>query len=135
MEVAAVAQCAFSSKAHLRAWGPATARDAENSGRQRLFFVKRVQFVLTEGEEHIETVFPQPPYKYVRSFCRNCGTSLGEPLSPDALFPINAQCLDDDPLVQNTFFEFVSDLPIWLDLVAAGRETAGNKQSSGASQT
>lgn len=103
-------------------------------GTSTIVFVKREQFVLTKGEESIETVLPQPPYKYVRSFCRNCGTSLGEPLSPDASFPINAQCLDDDPGIRNSFFEFVPDLPSWLDLATTDRGIEGREQLSGVPQ-
>lgn len=92
-------------------------------GTSTMVFVRRDQFTLIRGEADIETVAPQPPHKYVRSFCRKCGTSLGEPLSPDGSFPINAQCLDDDPAIRNSFFEHVLDLPDWLDL-------AGNRQQS-----
>ena len=84
-------------------------------GTSTIVFVRREQFTLTHGEADIVTVAPQAPYKYVRSFCRKCGTSLGEPLSPDGSFPINAQCLDDDPAIRNTFVEHVSDLPAWLN--------------------
>ncbi|MGO4839895.1 GFA family protein, partial [Rhizobiaceae sp. 2RAB30] len=103
-------------------------------GTSTIVFVRREQFTLTSGEENIETVVPQPPYKYVRSFCRRCGTSLGEPLSPEASFPINAQCLDDDPVIRNTFFEFVSDLPAWLNLAATEQEVVDHNQSLGAIQ-
>ncbi len=100
-------------------------------GTSTIVFVKREQFRLISGEESIETVVPEPPYKYVRSFCRRCGTSLGEPLSPEASFPINAQCLDDDPVIRNTFFEFVSDLPAWVNLAAAEQEVVDHNQSLG----
>ena len=48
-----------------------------------------------------------------RSFCRACGTALGEPLSPDESFPINAQCLDSDPGIKHSFQEFTEDRPVW----------------------
>ena len=75
--------------------------------------VARDQFRLVSGFEDIETVSPVPPYKYKRSFCRQCGTSLGEPLSSDETFSINAHCLDADPGVRNAFHEFVSERPDW----------------------
>ncbi len=51
------------------------------------------------------------PYTYHRSFCRCCGTSLGEPLSPDETFPINAHCLDGDPGVRVSFHEHLAERP------------------------
>lgn len=82
-------------------------------GTSTSVFVRRDQFTLERGEDDIETLEPRAPYTYVRSFCRRCGTSLGEPLSTEASFPINAQCLDDDPGVRNTFHEFASEAPAW----------------------
>lgn len=85
-------------------------------GASTIVFVEREQFTLTAGEAHIETVQPAPPFVYHRSFCRKCGTSLGEPLSPDPSFPINAHCLDDDPGVRNTFHEHEGDRPAWEEV-------------------
>ncbi|WP_299608949.1 GFA family protein [uncultured Tateyamaria sp.] len=84
-------------------------------GTSTIVFVERDQFTLTAGEGEIETVVPVPPFTYHRSFCRACGTSLGEPLSPETSFPINAQCLDDDPGVRNTFHEHEGDRPVWAE--------------------
>lgn len=78
-----------------------------------MVFVKREQFRLVSGADDIQTVEPEPPYKYVRSYCRSCGTSLGEPLSKDDTFPINAHCLDDDPGIRTSFHEFVAEKPEW----------------------
>jgi hypothetical protein len=82
-------------------------------GTSTIVFVKREQFKLLSGTEVIETVAPESPFTYTRSFCRTCGTSLGEPLSRDASFPINAHCLDDDPGIRNSFHEFTQDRPAW----------------------
>lgn len=60
-------------------------------GTSTMVFVLRAQFRLTQAEEEIATLDPQTPFTYQRSFCRRCGTGLGEPLSPDEVFPINAQ--------------------------------------------
>lgn len=133
MEVAAAALSAFPSGANRPSWERVIAR-CRKLGTSTIVFVKREQFRLTSGEEDIETVVLQPPYKYIRSFCRRCGTSLGEPLSPEASFPINAQCLDDDPVIRNTFFEFVSDLPAWLDLAPTEQEIVDHNQSLGTIQ-
>jgi hypothetical protein len=78
-----------------------------------MLFVSRAQFSLLAGEEHIQTIVPRAPYTYARSFCRSCGTALGEPMSPDESFPINAQCLDDDPGIAHSFHDFTEDRPVW----------------------
>lgn len=85
-------------------------------GTSTIVFVERDQFRLESGEDCIETVMPAPPFTYHRSFCRKCGTSLGEPLSPDASLPINAHCLVDDPGVRNSFQEHEADRPIWAQV-------------------
>lgn len=82
-------------------------------GASSILFINRDQFQLLEGADHIETIQPQAPYTYTRSFCRSCGTALGEPLSPDESFPINAHCLDDDPGIAHSFHEFTDDRPAW----------------------
>ncbi|MEX0311640.1 MAG: GFA family protein [Tateyamaria sp.] len=82
-------------------------------GTSTIVFVDRDQFTLVSGHSDIKTLAPKSPFTYHRSFCLRCGTSLGEPLSPDASFPINAQCLDDDPGVRNSFHEHEADGPAW----------------------
>ena len=100
-------------------------------GTSTIVFVGRDQFRLESGEGDIETVKPCAPNTYVRSFCRLCGTSLGEPLSPDELFPINAHCLDDDPGIRNTFHEFVAEKPAWSALSETATEFLGNSDTTG----
>ena len=85
-------------------------------GTPVIVFVKREQFRLLDGKTDIQTMDPGPTYKYARSFCRLCGTGLGEPLSDADAFPINAHCLDDDPVVRNAFHEFVTEKPAWLEI-------------------
>lgn len=82
-------------------------------GTSTIVFVQREQFHLLRGESQIRTLKPTEQFSYVRSFCGQCGTSLGEPMSPQDSFPINAQCLDDDPGVRNEMHEFVNDKPCW----------------------
>lgn len=94
-------------------------------GTSTIVFVTRAQFTLLAGEAVIETLSPRPPYTYTRSFCGQCGTSLGEPLSPDDSFPINAQCLDDDPGIRNAFHEFTAERPAWAEPPDAGVEAPG----------
>ena len=41
---------------------------------------------------------------------------LGEILSDENSFPINAHVLDEDPGVRNQFHEFVAEKPAWYDI-------------------
>lgn len=82
-------------------------------GTSTIVFVQRDQFTLRSGEDQIKTVVPEAPHIYHRSFCTACGTALGEPLSPEESFPLNAECLDDDPGLLNGFHECVEDRPVW----------------------
>lgn len=86
-------------------------------GTSTIIFVKRDQFTLQSGKDQIQTVVPEAPHMYYRSFCSECGTALGEPLSPEDSFPLNAQCLDEDPGLRNEFHEFTQDRPVWADSV------------------
>ncbi|WP_395443194.1 hypothetical protein [Caulobacter sp. UC70_42] len=55
---------------------------------------------------------PKPPFRFTRSFCKRCGTSLGDPDS-GRILAIAASCLDDDPGVRPSFDEFLPDRPPW----------------------
>jgi hypothetical protein len=79
-------------------------------------FASKDTFRWIEGRELVARFEPIPPFKYVRCFCSSCGTSLGEILSDEQSFPINANCLDGDPVVRNRFHEFVSAKPAWYDI-------------------
>ena len=80
-----------------------------------------------KGKENVHTYQPPPPYKYGRCFCRNCGTSLGEILSEEDSFPINAHVLDGDALtVSNQFHEFVKEKPSWYVIGDDARQYEGH---------
>ncbi len=82
-------------------------------GASALVFVSKEHLHWVEGREHVQAYTPEPPHKYVRCFCKKCGTSLGEILSDDDSFPISAHSLDMDPGVRNKFHEFVAEKPEW----------------------
>lgn len=82
-------------------------------GSSTMIFVARSQFRLTRGAEDIATLTPRAPYTYHCSLCRCCGTALGEPLSPNETFLINAHCLDEDPGVRVSFHEHLAERPPW----------------------
>ena len=59
---------------------------------------------------------PDAPYKHVRSFCRICGSALGEIGSAADSFPVAANLLDGELLVRNRFHEFVAEKPEWYGI-------------------
>lgn len=85
-------------------------------GASVFVFVKKADFSLIQGAESIERFKPVAPYKYSRTFCRVCGTALGEVGSTSDSFPIAANCLDDAPMIENSFHEFVSEKPTWYKI-------------------
>ena len=85
-------------------------------GASTLVFVKSETFLLTAGRANIAVYKAAPPYIYDRCFCSLCGTSLGEVLSDMDSFPINANCIDDEIKLENTFHEFVSEKPNWFKI-------------------
>jgi hypothetical protein len=94
------------------------------AGVANLVFVRRDAFRWVSGREMVETYRPDPPFTLARQFCRRCGTGLGEPLAEGDGFPINAHCLDDDPLVRNRFHEWVSAKPAWYEICDGARQFA-----------
>jgi hypothetical protein len=82
-------------------------------GASTIVFVKKEDLKWVQGKEQVEVFQPQPPYKYERSFCKLCGTSLGEILSDLDSFPIAANALDSGLDVKNSHHEFVDEKPTW----------------------
>ncbi len=78
------------------------------------------------GRDEVASYAPEPPFKYARCFCRNCGTGLGEIASEAETFPIAAHCLDDDPQVRNRFHEWVSVKPAWYEICDEARRFPEN---------
>jgi len=68
---------------------------------------------ILSGVEAITRYPPKAPFRYVRSFCSECGTSLGEMMSPGSLIPIPLNCFDDDLEIPLTFHEHVAAKPHW----------------------
>jgi hypothetical protein len=70
-------------------------------------------FELVAGRERIAVYRPTPEFKYARSFCSECGTSLGEMLAEGKMFPIPVDCFDDDLGMEIRFHEHVATKPSW----------------------
>lgn len=82
-------------------------------GASTFVFVKRNDFQWVTGRDQVARLEPQPPFTYVRTFCRSCGSALGEIGTEAESFPVSAHLLDDDPGVRVRFHEFVADKPDW----------------------
>lgn len=85
-------------------------------GASTIVFVRTEDLTWVQGRENIALYQPPAPYKYARSFCKTCGTSLGEILSEEDSFPISANCLDTEFGLKNQFHEFVSEKPDWYEI-------------------
>lgn len=85
-------------------------------GASTIVFIDRGTLQWIGGKDNVATYMPEVPFKYKRNFCAACGTSLGEILSEEDSFPIPANCFDSDPIVRNTFHEFVDSKPNWYEI-------------------
>ncbi|MDS4057373.1 MAG: GFA family protein, partial [Candidatus Contendobacter sp.] len=63
-------------------------------GASTFVFVKKEDFRWIQGQDFVVRYEPEAPYKYNRTFCKKCGTALGEVGSQQDSFPIAANCLD-----------------------------------------
>lgn len=95
-------------------------------GASTIVFVKKESFHLLQGSELVSRYEPEPPFKYVRCFCKRCGTALGEIESQEDSFPIAANCLDDDPMIRNMSHEFVGSKPGWYEICDEAPQTQGH---------
>ena len=92
------------------------------SGSSTLAFVDKSAFKLLAGEDSIQRYEPAPPFKYARTFCKRCGTALGEVGSGGDSFPISVNCLDDDPQVRTQFHVFVGSKPAWYEICDSAKQ-------------
>jgi len=76
--------------------------------------VETRHFRLLAGRDEISVYQPEPGFKYARSFCGRCGTSLGEMLADVEMFPIPVDCFDDDLGMEIRFHEHVASKPAWF---------------------
>lgn len=85
-------------------------------GANIFVFVKSESLNWISGKEDVAEYEPEDGYLYHRSFCKKCGTALGEILSEEDSFPISAHLIDSDVDMQNHFHEFVAEKPSWLPI-------------------
>jgi hypothetical protein len=98
-------------------------------GASAIVFVRREDLLWRQGREHVELYKPDHPYKYGRCFCKVCGTSLGEILSEEPVFPIAANAPDTDVGIKNQFHEFTSEKPDWCQICDDAPQSAGHPAS------
>lgn len=83
-------------------------------------------FELLAGRESIAEFPPVAPFTYRRTFCRECGTSLGELGTEAEMFPISANCFDDDLEMDILFHEHVATKPRWVEIPDGVKQFEGN---------
>ena len=83
-------------------------------------------FELLSGRNKIKAFSPVPPFMYLRMFCEVCGTSLGELTSEEEMFPIPANCFDDDLGLPIRFHEHVATKPSWVTIPDDVKKFEGN---------
>ena len=121
--------CAFSSRRLTRRVpGMSTCHytPCRKVGASTLVYVSRDSFTLTSGSGAIVTYAPEAPYKYYRSFCARCGTSLGEITSNDESFPVAANCFDDELPLTNAVHTFVKEKPNWYCICDDAKQFSGH---------
>ncbi len=96
-------------------------------GASSFVLVRAESFHWRRGQDLMKRYAATPPYKYDRCFCSHCGTALGEPGGGDC-FPINANCLDDDPRLRVQLHEFVAEKPAWYDICDGAPQFQGHPQ-------
>ena len=92
-------------------------------GASPFAMVDAASFELLGGSARVVHYEPVPPHKYRRSFCGECGTSLGEILSDEKTFPVSVNCFDqglDD--VEVRFHEHVASKPPWVEIPAGTKQ-------------
>lgn len=93
-------------------------------GASPFVLVRRSDFALVSGAAAITSREPDAADHRDRSFCSQCGTTLGEMKSGGEEFPIAAHLLDDDLATSNRFHEFVSQKPAWQVICDGARQFA-----------
>ncbi|MCH2093514.1 MAG: GFA family protein [Rhodobacteraceae bacterium] len=97
-------------------------------GASTIAFVKREDVKWIKGKDCVQVFEPVAPYIYPRSFCKICGTSLGEILSDEESFPIAANALDTDLGLVNQSHEFVGEKPSWYEICDDAPQNTGHPE-------
>ncbi|WP_366942100.1 GFA family protein [uncultured Litoreibacter sp.] len=97
-------------------------------GASTIAFVKQEDLRWIAGKDCVQVFVPTAPYKYARCFCKVCGTSLGEILSPEDSFPIAVNALDGDIELTNQSHEFVGEKPSWYTICDDAPQNDGHPE-------
>jgi hypothetical protein len=79
--------------------------------------VRAEHFRWVQGRELVARYQPPAPWSITRSFCRVCGSYLGEPEAGPVAYTIAASALDDDPGVRIALHEHVADKAPWYEIL------------------
>ena len=79
--------------------------------------VRRADFSWIRGEDLVSTyIADDVPNGLKRSFCRNCGSYLGEPYAEGKYIPLAAGTLNSDPGIRPSFHEFTAHKAAWFEI-------------------
>ncbi|MBW3098899.1 GFA family protein [Pseudohoeflea sp. DP4N28-3] len=95
-------------------------------GASSFVFVDRQAVKWVRGRDQVRSFTPPPPYRYRRTFCAVCGTSLGDILSEAESVLIPADTLDERPEIGNRFHAFVAEKPPWYGICDDAQQFAGD---------
>lgn len=98
------------------------------SGASTIAFIKKETLRWLKGKDQVASYTPSAPYKYVRCFCKVCGSSLGEILSEEANFPVAVNLFDTEVHLENGFHEFVEEKPSWYNICDGAKQHEGHPE-------
>ena len=99
-------------------------------GASTIIFVQKEELRWIKGRDQVRTFEATAPYIYGRCFCKICGSSLGEILSPEDSFPIAANTIDSDVDWKNQSHEFVGEKPSWYEICDDAPQNIGHPSAS-----
>lgn len=68
------------------------------------------------GQENIVRHKPEEPWNYSPSFCKKCGSSLGELATDEGIYVVAVSALDNDPGIKPTAHLHTASKPPWFDI-------------------
>ena len=116
----------FSVSARPKLVGACYCSRCRKVGATPFAMVEAETFTLSSGRESIVEYLPEPGFKYVRCFCGQCGTALGEMTAEDGMFPIPVDCFDEDLGVEIGFHEHVATKPSWCLIPEGAKQFEGD---------
>ena len=90
-------------------------RKAAGSHSSAIVLCSKDSFEWISGEDLVETYVADIANALRRSFCKVCGSYLGEPYAEGKYVILAASTFDDDPIVRPSYHEHVADKALWYE--------------------